>query len=260
MSQVVFECTALVGTNKTGNLTPDADGYYELVIGGLGTLNSAGAYYDLVESSKIFADSSSFIRRVNDGVLCAELDHPKQESNWSLRQFMARLMEIRQDRICAHFKKIWLDDTKIKDEQGKPFCAIIALVKPYGPYKQMLEDALRNNAQNVCFSIRSFTEDANIGGRVVKKIREAVTFDCVLEPGIRKAKKWYSPALEAFSNAINVTQDLLSNIVSDRQQLGFGHEDSLTASVEAINNSIDWASVSKIQAVDTTNIPHSLKW
>lgn len=255
MSQVVFECTALVGTNKQGVLTPDADGYYELVIGGLGTYNSAGAWYDLNESRKMFESSTSFMRRVNDGVLCAELDHPEKTSIQSMRDYMGRLMQIKQDRICAHFKKIWLDDTKIKDENGRPFCAVIALVKPYGPYKDMLEDALKNNAQNVCFSIRSFTEDKAEGGRLVKKIREIITFDCVLEPGIAKARKWYAPALEALMLPIAITRDILSGIIEDRQLQGLGAEDSVTASIESLQTTIQWD-----ELVKASKTPPSLQW
>lgn len=32
--KAVYQCTALVGSNKQGTLTPDEDGYYTLIIGG----------------------------------------------------------------------------------------------------------------------------------------------------------------------------------------------------------------------------------
>ena len=52
-----YSCTALVGSNKSGVLKPDADGYYTVVLGALNFFNSAGHYYPLEPAEKLFADS-----------------------------------------------------------------------------------------------------------------------------------------------------------------------------------------------------------
>lgn len=257
MTQVVFERTALMGTNKEGRLTPDEDGYYTLVLGGLGTFNSAGAYYDLEVSKRMFEASSTFMRRIKDGCVYAELDHPEKTPMQTMRDYMMRLMKIPQDRICAHISKIWLDDTLIRDDTGKPFCAIVGKVKPTGVFGQSLADALANNHQNVCFSIRSFTEDTQEGSLLVKRIREVITFDCVLEPGIAKARKWYAPALEMLASPIVVTKEMLDALIVDRHSSGLGFEDSTTASIVTLRNTVDWNS--NINS-NVNSLPPSLNW
>jgi hypothetical protein len=239
---------------KTGKLTPDEDGYYTLVVGALAAFNSVGAWYDLEESRKCFQESSPFMRRVNDGVLYAELDHPEKKPGWSFRDYVARLSVIQQDRHAAHIKKVWLDNENIKDENGKPFCAILAKIKPDGVFGHVLKSRLESADQNVCFSIRSLTNDQWVGNLLVKCITKVITFDLVLEPGIKIARKWYSPALEALTEAFVVTKEMLSNIVADRMHQGLGHEDSTTASIESMINEIDWGTK------DSLKIPPSMKW
>lgn len=254
MGQVTFQSTALVGTNRTGKLTPDADGYYELVVGAIDVYNSAGAYYDLEESRRAFAESSPFMRRVKDGVLYAELDHPRKEAKWSLRDYIGRLMEIRQDRHCAHIKEVRLDNNSVKDSSGRWMMAIIAKVKPAGHFGNVLKERLENSAENVCFSIRSLTDDVWVGATLIKKIKLVITFDCVLEPGIGIARKWFAPGLEALSDAVTITRDLLANLVSDRMHSGLGAEDDTTASLESLIKSIDWSQT------QSPKIPTSMKW
>jgi outer membrane protein assembly factor BamD len=54
LNSVRFACTSLVGTNKTGMLRKDADGYYEVVVGALNVFNSAGEYYVYEKARQLF--------------------------------------------------------------------------------------------------------------------------------------------------------------------------------------------------------------
>ena len=42
LNSVRYGCTSLLGVNKAGELKQDANGYYEMIVGGLDVYNSAG--------------------------------------------------------------------------------------------------------------------------------------------------------------------------------------------------------------------------
>jgi hypothetical protein len=131
-------------------------------------------------------------------VLKGEYGHPKMIPGQSIQQFATRVLTIDEQNVCAHFREIWLDFDSVKDKDGKAVVAIMAWVKPSGPMGQYLAQSLENSDENVCFSIRAFTDD-KMEGRVKKRIlKTIVTFDHVLEPGMAVAEKYKSPALESF--------------------------------------------------------------
>lgn len=212
MNTVRYGCTALAGTNKVGNLPKDEDGYYTVIVGALDVYNHSGAFYRLDTARKLFESSSSFMRRVNDGALKAEWGHPKHKPGMSKRQFISRVLQIDETNICASFKEIWLDHTSIKDENDKSVVTIMAKVKPSGPMGKYLQEMLDDPNQNVCFSIRSLTDDIPVGMVIHKHINIIVTFDAVIEPGISWAKKWNAPSLEALYDDVLVTEDFLRSI------------------------------------------------
>ena len=84
MSNIRFSCTSLAGTQKQGIIPKDANGYYDMVIGGLDILNSAGEYYDHAGAKELFQESSSFMRRVKRGALRGEVGHPRREHGQSI--------------------------------------------------------------------------------------------------------------------------------------------------------------------------------
>lgn len=207
-----FGCTALQGTNKSGNLKPDADGYYEVVLGALNFYNSAGAFYTYEGSAReIFKASSSFMRRVANGNLRGEYGHPRRQPGMSVNDYVMRLLDIEEAKISHHIKEVRVDSTSVKDKNGNPCIAIIGKVKPCGPMGPALEKQLQNKSENVCFSIRALTTDEFISGRLNKEIRQIVTWDYVNEPGISVANKYASPALEALGEQ-RVTPNLLHEV------------------------------------------------
>lgn len=201
--KITYSCTALDGMNKKGIIKPDADGYYTLVLGALDIHNSSGQFYSFDGSKAVFEESSSFMRRIKDGCLHGETGHPRKAPGMSTRDFISRVLDIDERNICCHFKDITIERSKVKDKNGRYVIAIIGKVKPAGPNGPALEAALQNPHQNVCFSIRSLTEDIVTPGSWTKNIKTCVTFDWVNEPGIHVAKKYYSPALES----IDFTKD-----------------------------------------------------
>lgn len=222
MNNVRFQCTVLKGTNKVGKLPKDEFGYYTQPIGGLNVFNSAGDYYPYESAKQLFQQSSSFIRRVSDGCLKSELGHPVPPPGFNPRDekqmdaFAQRVMTIDPKNVCAHIAEVYLDFNNVKDKTGKPIIAIMGKVKPAGPHMAAMEEAFENPKEEVCFSIRAFTDDVKIAGIKQRSLVEIVTFDNVTEPGISTSRKYYAPALETLSEA-KFTKDNLIHATTPLQ-------------------------------------------
>lgn len=241
-----FTATKLVAKGKQGILKPDADGYYDLVIGGLNVFNSAQQYYTLKGASALFEQSSQFMRRVKNGVLKGELGHPKRtgmmrdrlgrETAFRLTddEFVERVLRIEETNTCCHFKEIYLDTNFGKDNpdiKNKDAVAIHGLVKPAGPQAIALKEALENKDENVCFSIRALTRDYYERGVLNRVLERIVTWDFILEPGIHYANKWDTPALESISETI-ITERMVDRLIKRQMQSGIATEDSISMALE----------------------------
>jgi hypothetical protein len=196
INSVRFACTSLAGVNKAGVLKKDEQGYYEVVVGALNVYNSAGQYYVYEGAKDLFQSSHQFMRRVQRGALRGEYGHPKKQPGMRDVDFVNRVMTIWEDQVSHHFREVFLDFDRVKDADGRPVIAIIAWVKPSGPFGSALEKSLENPNENVCFSIRAFTDDQRQGLLVKRTLRTIVTWDYVNEPGIAVAEKFKAPALE----------------------------------------------------------------
>lgn len=195
-----LSCTALVGTNKAGTLKPDADGYYQVVLGALDVFNNTGAFYPEATARQLFQASSSLMRRIASGNLRGEYGHPTPEPGMSIDAFIARVRRIDEDRICMHIRKVWVDYS-FKNLQGQPIIAILGEIRPSGPRGPALKDQLENRFEDVCFSIRSLTHDYPANGRMTKNFKMIVTWDYVNEPGLDVARKWNAPSMENLKDA-----------------------------------------------------------
>lgn len=201
MERMSYGCVALRGTNKVGKLTPDSQGYYEMVIGGLDTYNSGGAFYPFKSAQALFEQSSSLMRRIETGACRGEYGHPKQLPGQDARSFLRRVSTIYEENVCCHFKDVRIERDTVKDKSGNRVIAVIGLVKPSGAKGDALGESIENPNESVCFSVRSLTDDKIEGGRLVKHLRTIVTWDYVNEPGIDVARKWNAPSLESFEEA-----------------------------------------------------------
>lgn len=207
---VRFSCTALAGTGKKGILPRDADGYYTMPVGALNTFNSAGDYYPYEEAKELFTSSAPLMRRIKSGCLKGEYGHPTPLPNQSMESFARRVMQVDEQKTCVHFSDLWLDFDSIKDDMGKPVIAVMARLTPSGPFGPALQKSLDNPKEDVCFSIRSFTEDTRVNGVRHRNLREVVTYDAVTEPGINMARKYRAPALENFNEMTFTKADIES--------------------------------------------------
>lgn len=178
--RIGFSCTTLNGTNKAGKLLPDENGYYTMPVGGLNVFNSAGQFYTYERAKWLFESSSAFMRRVSTGCLKGECGHPKPTQGQSQDSYLQRVMTVDEKNVAAHFSDIWLDLDNVKDSNGKPVIAIMAKLTPSGPMGPALQKSLDNPKEEVCFSIRAFTEDQNLGGVIQRTLKEIITFDWVV--------------------------------------------------------------------------------
>lgn len=220
-NQITYRCTALLGTNKKGVLKPDANGYYTVTVGGFNVHNYGGAYYPLGQAEKLFQDSGALMRRVKAGVVRGELGHPRQEG-MSSNDYFRRLNEIHEDKVCCHFADVTLDYDNYKSKSGFPIVAVVARLKPGGPFGQVLRESLDNPEEETCFSVRAAVVPAMEGGREVRYVEDIVTWDYVNEGGIAIARKYYSMALEGMGAA-----DLGDNLVVTPAMLGVATEQAV---------------------------------
>lgn len=250
LNTIRFTCTQLEGTGKQGVLKPDQNGYYTQAIGALNVFNSANMWYTYEGAKNLFESSSPFIRRVKRGVLRGEVGHPKQLPGMTLDQYADRILTIDENNTCVHFGEIWLDFEAYKDQRGNPVVGIMSKFKPSGPKSDFLQKQIDNSRENVCFSIRSFTEDYYSKGIRNRDIKQIVTFDYVNEPGILYAEKYRSPSLESLEETMFTQTNIQKAIDRQTLRLAFGQESSVL-SKEDLFESFGWK---------TKQEPGYMKW
>ena len=228
MSVVQYVSTALADANKGGKLKRDADGYYEIVLGGLNVVNSAGALYT-IEGAKALMDKSNLLnKRLQAQRLRSEYGHPKRLPNQSEDDFFSRIMCIEEKNVCSHIREFRLEDRKGTDE-----ILIIGWVKPSGPFAPALEESLNNPNENVCYSIRSFTDDHQHGYTRKKVLKTVVTWDYVNDPGIHFANKLDTPSLEEL-NSQYFTRNTLERALKSAQDGGPSMESMFMGATELL--------------------------
>lgn len=232
MSVVKFTETVFTENGKKGIITPDSDGYYEMVVGALNSHNSAGEFYTAEGAIDLFNQSSQLMRRIKNGALYSELGHPKRAPGMSLDDFYCRVISIEETNICAHFSEVSLDlDFGKKNPQlnAPNLIAIVAKVKPAGAKANAVQLAFENPKQNAAFSVRGLTENKTVGGVTERKLTNIVTFDFVTEPGISIADKISAPSLESLDHGRVVARELTDTLV-DKETL----REVLTRSMDTV--------------------------
>ncbi len=259
--RATFTCTALLGTNKAGILKPDADGYYQVVLGALDIFNSGGAYYPYESAKQLFMESSSLMRRIANGALRGEYGHPRPLPGQTMRDFMSRVLDIYEPNVCCHIRKVTIDASgRVKDDKGRPVIAILGEIKPCGPMGPALKESLDNPSENVCFSIRSITCDTMVNGVVHKHLKTIVTWDYVNEPGLSPAKKWHAPALESIVPDTPFIPEHLLAVKTQHERTGVSLESHGGLSAETVMEELGWKDTFSSEGFDLTRLPPTAKW
>lgn len=236
--QISYGCTALLGVNKKGVIKPDANGYYEITVGGFNVHNYGGAYYPLGQAKKLFEESGSLMRRIKAGVLRGELGHPRKES-MGPNEYFKRLNEIHEDKVCCHFGSVTLDFDNYKSKSGFPMVAVIARVKPAGPYAETLRASLDNPEEETCFSVRAAVVPKMENGREARYVEDIVTWDYVNEGGISIARKYYSMSLEEMGTELIVTPAMLAHATQNAVAT-MGLESNDAQQLKALQRRLGW--------------------
>lgn len=223
MAQLTFTNTALMGTNKVGDLKCDENGYYYVCLGALEHPNSYGATYDLNPAKEILAPNSPFMRQIKKGQLWGEYGHPEKDGLTN-EEYLQRIYTVREKFQSHHIREVIIDENA-KEVNGRKFIAIYGWIKPSGPYASYLEKQLQDKDQCVSFSIRSITNDKVKNGKLTKALVTIITWDYVTEPGLDVATKWNSPALEEL-NSFQFSTAQLKSLLAQQQASGLGMESS----------------------------------
>lgn len=268
MTAIVYQSTVLNGINKVGNLKKDANGYYEIVLGALNAFNAHGWYYSYEHAKSLFENSAELMRRCDTARLHGENGHPRFQPGMTQLQWFNRVNDLYEPNLCVHFKKIWLDFDNHKDAQGRPIILIMGLAKASGQASAWLDKQFENPDEDVCFSIRSFTEDQIIGGRKTKMLKKIVTWDKVNEPGIETACKYRTPSLEALgltgvgagSPLIEADLEMAFYPEALRREIrSFQPEPAMAASMESMQNNM-FSLVAEIEKPIRSYMPASMNW
>lgn len=200
MAGVSFVSTALLGTNKVGNLKPDSTGYYEVVLGGFETSNMHGHFYSWEDQTKrLFEESSQFMRQIKNGNLFGEYGHPKRQPAENIMDFLRRCIIVDEERQAFHIRKVSINERDVKDDKGKAIVAVLGEIKPMGPKGSYLKEILDTPSANCCFSVRAQTDDKDLpNGKESRSVKQIITWDYVGDPGVPTSTKYKSPKLESF--------------------------------------------------------------
>lgn len=198
LGTVRYECNVLNGIGKKGNLKCDADGYYDVILGGFDVRNTRGDLWGYQSARPFFESSSGFMKRINGGMLYGEWGHPMIQPGQTNQDYINRVLNVAEGNVSHHIKSVEVDENSgFPGENGRPAIVIYGRIKPFGPQANCVADSLENNAQNTSFSIRTLTRDvADMLGRKTKTIVTIVTWDAVLVPGIAFSNKYAHPSLE----------------------------------------------------------------
>lgn len=239
INSVRFTATAVKNLGKKGILPADEHGYRETILGALNVYNSAGEFYSAEGVRHLFESSSLLQKRISRNRLRCELGHPKKMPGESDQAFINRIFMINEERVCGHIKEVYLDDNRIKSENGTPIIAIVGKVAPSGPFADTLERSFNNPNENVCFSVRGFTDDVRVRGITNRYLKTIITWDNVNDPGISFAEKWYSPSLETIDSQL-FTRRQIERSVQEAKLAGVSQE-SAQMNIHELFASMGWS-------------------
>lgn len=225
MSVIVFENETNHRTpGKKGILTPDANGYYQVVLGAFGIDNSSGIFWDDSRVRRLFDNSSELTERIANGQLYGEWGHPKMTTGMTDRDFLIKLLIMHEEQFSHHIKKVELHEN-FQGHGGQSCLGVIGWVKPHGPCGKYLEESFANPDMNTAFSLRSLAATrTNSMGKRIKDPIKIITWDGVGEGGIPCADKSHNPALESrsfdYDERVEFTRtDIISAYQSEQMQL-----------------------------------------
>lgn len=191
-----YACISYPGVNQTKGMKANADGYWDVVVGGFDLTNPAGEYFPMTDAVKrIFEDDFSLIRkRLLNNQLYSEYGHPKL-AGLNNQQILQRIAHIEETMRCNFIRSITLKAAK--DDQGTDFIAVWANITPAGPYAEPLLKSMTNPDENVAWSVRSFSKPGFYKGRAATILTDVVNYDNVTSPGVAQATQFKTATMQS---------------------------------------------------------------
>lgn len=224
--KIIFTYTKSDVLNK--QIPKDEQGWYQVNLGALNAFNAHGHFYvaegvrDLIENS-----DSRLGKKLREGYLEGEQEHPVYTPGMSKVDFLIRVMKIDPDRKSHHIKKIEVVDSGVPVGGGFEgnVLTLVGWVKPMGNKGHLLKESLDDPEVNTAFSVRSLTDDVYERGTLIKKITTLITFDWVNEPGILTANKFDSRrvSVESFNVPLTFNDedfDKVEQYIKDHGNIG----------------------------------------
>lgn len=207
--------------NKKVEVIKDENGYYKVTFGAFNTFNKSGIYYNVPDVNKIIGPDSLVGRRIKEGILFSEVDHPDISDCLARSDKMCianKTIKLDPNNKCCHIKKIEIEVTnKVEPGFKNPIVLVHGWVKPDGPKKDVLADALENPDYNVHFSVRSLVNERKVGKLRIRDVLLVSTWDHVAEGGVKYANQWYTAGVESMD--LVVDKDLLDKIMLGYESL-----------------------------------------
>lgn len=197
MSIIKYSSVLFKNSKKKGKLVPNKKGEYTFCVGALDIMSTRGDRYTLEGAEQLFKKSSMLMKRIKAGGLYAENGHPVRVPGQTDEEYLGRIHTIEEARICGFISDLWLDRKALANEGDGDSVAIMAKIKPFGELGDVLAQSIANEKQNVCFSVRGFTNDTRRGGVTHRALTNIITFDFVTMPGIPVANRSNSGSLES---------------------------------------------------------------
>ena len=212
MSKIVLDSKK---GNKKTEIIKDENGYYKVTLGAFNTFNKSGIYYNVPDINKVLGPSSLVGRRIKEGILFAEVDHPDVSdciANGDKLCIANKTIKLNPNNKCCHIKKIEVEVTNRVEPGFKyPVTIIHGWVKPEGPKKEVIQDALDNPDSNVHFSVRSLVNERKVGKLRIRDVLLVSTWDYVVEGGVKYANQWFTAGVESMD--LIVDKQLINDLV-----------------------------------------------
>jgi len=247
LSDTIIEFKSI--TFKTGNsgTTTSVDGVYRVPLGALAAYNTSGDFYTYDDDvKKLFSDNSDLKKRVENGYMKSEYNHP-DVSGLGRTEMFKRILAIDVDKVCCTIVALYITPKQVN---GRTEYIIDGDIVPSGPYGEILKEELDNKHLNVAFSIRALTKNVtNADGTLTKKLLHAITFDYVSQCGIPSANTHSSLESDV---ARSIDPDTLKDILVDMKSDAVSVEDN--RQVNVILESIKRVNVKKSCIYDGARI------
>lgn len=196
----VIETMEVIDGQKLKSAHPDKHGYYTvpLAVIGRATLNRT-FYIPKYFIESMVGANSPFAMQVRSGNMFGEWGHPFTKD-------LERISVVLEEKYSHHIRKVYTR------ELPDGTTLILGEIKPFGPYKEYLEESLNSPFINTAFSLRSlctesFNKEENRIDRIVKYF---VTYDTVGSSGYKESSKRYVN-LGTGNESVNFTMELTQN-------------------------------------------------